>query len=184
VPRQGLGPDRVVDAAEELGADGLDGVTFARLAAHLGVRPPSLYNHVDSRPALLRLIALRGIAGLSDAVTTATAGLAGPEALRAMGRAYRAYAQAHPARYEATLAAPIGDAELEAAGARGLAIIAAVMRGWQLEGDDEIDAIRVVRSALHGFVSLDRAGGFMLARSLDASFERLLDVLVAGLSAP
>ena len=104
MPRRGLDPERVVDAAEELGAGGLDQVTFARLAAYLGVRPPSLYNHVANRAALIRLIAIRGADDLHEAIVTAAAGLAGPDALRATGRAFRAYARAHPARYEATLA--------------------------------------------------------------------------------
>jgi hypothetical protein len=60
----------------------------------------------------------------------------------------------------------------------------AVLRAWSLEGDGAIDAIRVVRSALHGFVALERGGGFAMARDVDASFERLVDVLVTGLGAP
>jgi AcrR family transcriptional regulator len=183
MPRQGLDRRRVVDAAEELGADGLDGVTFARLAAQLGVRPPSLYNHVENRAALIREIALRGVAGLGEALAAAAAGLAGADALRATGRAFRAYAHAHPARYEASIGAPApGDEEHQAAADRVVAGIAAMLRAWRLEGDDAIDAIRTVRSALHGFVALERAGGFALARDVDASFERLLDVLVEGIS--
>jgi AcrR family transcriptional regulator len=182
VPRRGLDSDRVVDAAEELGANGLEQITFARLAALLGVKPPSLYNHVASRDALIRLIQLRGGIGLLDAIVAAAAGLAGDDALRATAHAYRDYAKAYPARYEATLAAPRApDPELEAVAERLLGTLASILRGWQLEGDDAIDAIRIIRSALHGFVSLERAGGFAMARSVEASFERLVQTLIVGL---
>jgi AcrR family transcriptional regulator len=182
VPRRGLDTEQVVDAAEALAEGGLDQVTFARLAEHLGVKPPSLYNHVRGREALLRLITLRGLNGLQDAIGSAAAGLAGADALRAAAHTYRAYARAHPGRYEATLAAPAEpDAELQAAAERLLGTIAAILRGWKLEGDDAIDAIRIVRSALHGFVSLERQGGFAMARDVDATFERLVETLVAGL---
>jgi AcrR family transcriptional regulator len=182
VPRRGLDSDRVVDAAEGLAAEGLEQITFARLAALLGVKPPSLYNHVASREALIRLIQLRGLTGLHQAMVAAAAGLAGDDALRATAYAYRDYAKAHPARYEATLAAPrTPDPELEEAAERLLGVLASILRGWQLEGDDAIDAIRIIRSGLHGFVALERGGGFAMARSVDASFERLVQVLVAGL---
>src|SRR6202007_1548560 len=69
VPRRGLDTDKVLRAAIELAdEEGLERATFARLAARLGVRAPSLYNHVDGRAELLRLITLRGLRGLGDAI--------------------------------------------------------------------------------------------------------------------
>jgi AcrR family transcriptional regulator len=183
MPRRGLDSEQVLQAAVTLADEGLDHVTFARLAALLGVQAPSLYNHVDGRAALLRLITLRGLAELTDAIAASAAGLAGADALRATANAYRAYALAHPGCYEAILAAPDAtDEELQAAAGRLLELLAAILRGWDLEGDEAIDAIRTVRSALHGFVSIEHGGGFALERDLDRSFERLVGVLIAGLS--
>jgi AcrR family transcriptional regulator len=184
MPRRGLDSEQVLQAAIGLADEnGLDQVTFARLAEVLGVRAPSLYNHVNGRAALLRLITLRGLVELTDAVAAAAAGLSGEDALRATGHAYRVYALEHPGSYEAILTAPSEqDLEVQAAAERLLELLAAILRGWKLEGEDAIDAIRVVRSALHGFVELERKGGFALKREVDTSFERLLDTLVAGLS--
>ena len=107
MPRQGLDTEQVVAAAEELADDGgLEAVTFVRLAAAVGVKPPSLYNHVRGREELIRRITLHGLDGLDEAITSAAAGLAGADALRAAAHAYRDYARAHPGRYEATLSAP------------------------------------------------------------------------------
>jgi AcrR family transcriptional regulator len=178
MPRRGLDREQVVEAAERIADEGLDQVTFARLARELGVRAPSLYNHVNGRAALIGLITLR------DAIATAAAGLSGEDALRATAHAYRAYALAHPGSYEATLApGREPDADVRIAAERLLDLLAAILRGWQLQGEDATDAIRVVRSALHGFATIERAGGFAMPRDTDASFARLLDVLVAGLRA-
>jgi AcrR family transcriptional regulator len=182
VPRQGLDRQQVLDAAVRIADEGLERVTLARLARELGVRAPSLYNHVNGRPELLRMITMRGLGELGDAIATAAAGLAGEDALRATAHAYRSYALAHPGSYEATLAPGAEpDPQVRAAAERLLGLLAAIMRGWRLQGDQAIDAIRAVRSALHGFVALERGGGFAMARDTDGSFERLLDILVAGL---
>ena len=62
-------------------ADGLEAVTLARVAHALGVKPPSLYNHVDGRDGLVRAIALRGLGELTDALRRAATGRAGADAL-------------------------------------------------------------------------------------------------------
>jgi AcrR family transcriptional regulator len=161
-------------------ADGLDAVTLAAVAAALGVRSPSLYNHVAGRDALLWAIALRGLHELAAALRDASVGRAGTEALAAAARAYRDYAGAHPGRYAATLRAP-GDDEHAAAAREVLDVVLAVIRGWELEGDAAVHAIRTVRSALHGFVALEAAGGFGLAVDLEASYDRLVATLAEGL---
>ena len=183
MPRQGLDRGRVVDAAVTIAdADGLEAVTLARVAADLGVRAPSLYNHVQGREALLREVSLRGISGLSAALSRATVGRSGDDALAAMAHAYRAYAAEHPGCYAATVAAPAdGDAEHAAAAAEPVGIVLAVIRPWELGPEDELHAVRVIRSGLHGFIALEAGGGFALPLDLDASFAALVAVLVGGL---
>ena len=44
--------------------------------------------------------------------------------------------------------------------------------------------MRLIRIALHGFVTLEAAGGFAMALSADETFERLLDLLDLGLRRP
>lgn len=52
--------------------------------------------------------------------------------------------------------------------------VVAVLRGYGLHGDEAIDATRVARSALHGFVSLEIAGSFGVPQDVGRSFERLV----------
>ena len=101
--RRGLDAEQVTDAAVAVAdADGLAAVTIARVAADLGVRAPSLYNHVASRAALIEAIARRGYVEATEALQTAAVGRSGPDAVRALASAYRAYAHAAPGRYAAT----------------------------------------------------------------------------------
>jgi len=183
VPRQGLDPARVVAAAADIAdAEGLDAVTLARVAGELDVRPPSLYVHVAGLAALRRGIALLGVRELTAAMREAALGRSGPDALRAAAAAYRAYALEHPGRYAASVRAPEpGDAEHARAAAEAVEVLAAVLREWELEGDDAVHAIRGLRAALHGFAAVERLGGFALDVSVDESFDRLIATLAAGL---
>ena len=56
-PRPGLSADAIVDAAIRLAdAEGLEGVSMARVAAELGFTPMSLYRYVASKEELLQLM--------------------------------------------------------------------------------------------------------------------------------
>ena len=184
MPRMGLDAERVVDAAAAIAdADGLEAVTLARVAGELGVRAPSLYNHVDGRPGLLRAVALLAVRELTAVLRDAAVGRAGDEALAATARAYRDYARDHPGRYAASVAAPTSDdSEHRAAARETFEVVAAVLRSWDLSGDEAIHAARTFRSAVHGFVALEAAGGFGIPLDLDDSFDHLVATLAAGLT--
>jgi|SRR4051794_5273469 len=183
MPRAGLTPAAVVGAAADLAdAHGLDAVTLAAVAGAVGVRTPSLYNHVGGLEDVRRGVALTAVRELGDALRDAAVGRAADDALVALARAYRAYARAHPGRYAAAQRAPAADdADLAAAAARAVDALLAVLAGYGLEADDAIHAARAVRSALHGFVALEAAGGFGIPVDLDESFDRMVAALARGL---
>jgi AcrR family transcriptional regulator len=181
MPRAGLDAEAVVAAAASLAdAEGLDQLTLAALAAALGIRTPSLYAHVGGLGDLRARLAVRGAQEMALALQAAAAGRAGADALRAVAEAYRAYAHAHPGTYAASqVASDLQDDRAAAAAAVG--VFLAVLDGYGIAGDASIHAVRAVRSALHGFVALEREGGFGIPLSLDESFARLVEMLDAGL---
>ncbi len=89
-----LSRQRIVDEAIALvDADGLDGLSIRKLAARLGVRGPSLYNHFATKDEILDAVA--------DAVTVQVdTTMFGRDdwrpALRSWARSYRAALAAHP----------------------------------------------------------------------------------------
>ncbi len=185
MPRAGLTTDRVVVEAERLSDQvGIDNLSLAAVANTLGVRQPSLYKHVEGLPALKRAIALRAKAELADVLARAAVGTSRGDAVRAVAAAYRSWAHRHPGRYQAVLHAPNPDDPDDAvASAALLAVVLDVLAGYDLHGPDAVDAARGLRSAMHGFVSLEAAGGFGLPHSLDDSYDRLVDACVTTLAA-
>ena len=185
MPRAGLDTAAVVTAAAELAdADGLEAVTLARLAGRLGVRPPSLYAHIAGLEDLRRRLGARGAHELTAELQAAAAGRAGRDALTAVAAAYREYAKAHPGAYAAVQRVPeSSDAEAVSAAAQLVDVVLAVLRGYGLEADDAIHGARVIRAALHGFVTLESGDGFGIPLSLDTSYARLVAVIDRGLAA-
>lgn len=188
MPRIGLNATRVVDEAARIAdSEGWESLTLARLAAKLDIRVPSLYKHIDGLADLRRRVAVIANQGIADTIRAETVGLAGVDALRACCRSYRAYAKRYPGRYAAAQRAPDPDDPDQAVLYRlseeltGLALN--VLRSYELTGEDSIHAARVLRSAVHGFVSLEQLGGFGLPTEVEASFESLIDLLDAGLRA-
>jgi AcrR family transcriptional regulator len=181
LPRAGLSEDRVVEEAELLSDEG-EPVTLALLARRLGVQVPSLYKHVAGADALQQLVSVRAKTELGDVLARATVGKAGGDALAALAIAYRDWATAHPGRYATTLRAPdINDPEDMAAAGRAIQVIFDALAGYGLAEQDMIDATRIFRSTLHGFVTLTAAGAFALP-DLDRSFRRMVAMFQLSLA--
>lgn len=185
MPRAGLTPGAVIDAAAALAdAEGLEALTLARLAGRLGVRPPSLYKHVDGLDAVRRALAVRGIEEANGRLQRATIGKARDEALFALAHAYWQFAREHPGLYAASLRAPAaGEKDVAAAADAMLGTVLAVLGGYGVSGNDALHATRGLRAIIHGFVSLDAAGGFRLKLDLDELFDRLLGAFARDLAA-
>jgi AcrR family transcriptional regulator len=180
MPRAGLDADVVVRAAAEIAdGNGLEAVTLSSVASRLGVKPPSLYAHINGLPDLKRRLAAQAAVGLGEALMPAVAGRSAGDALRATGHAYRQWALAHPGQHAALQFVQLSD---EPAAERVVALMVSVMRGYSLDGDAAIHAVRVMRAAIYGFVSLEAGGGFGIPLATDESFEWLLSLLDRGLS--
>ncbi|MGB6058164.1 MAG: WHG domain-containing protein [Microthrixaceae bacterium] len=172
----------VIEEAERMLDDvGASGLTLAALAGRLGVKQPSLYKHIESMADLQRGISVRAKLELADILTRSAVGQSRGDAVVAMSNSYRTWATEHADRYLTTLAAPAhGDSEDEEASLAATRPVFAVMAGFGLDGEDAIHAVRSWRAMLHGFVTLEAAGGFGLPTDVDRSFKRLVDVLVSS----
>lgn len=183
MPRAGLSRDAVVALAVELlEADPLAPLSLAAVAARAGVAVPSLYKHVRSLDELRDGVAVVGVTRIADAVEVAAAERDGFAAFAAVARAIRAQARAHPALYLASQPAPgrTASPELLAAADRTVGLLVEIVRGAGVPTERAVDAVRIVRASVHGFAVLETAGGFGMPDDVDASFERLLEVVWAG----
>jgi AcrR family transcriptional regulator len=185
LPRAGLTGDDVVASAAGLADEiGFHGVTMGLLAGRLGVRPPSLYKHVDSLADLQHRVATLAMTELGEVIRDAVQGRAKLDALAALLTAARDYVRSHPGRYAATIGAEFTgpDDPLLAAGTRVINSIAAVLRGYGV-GEEEMDhAIRTIRSAMHGFAMLEASQGFQWHADPDVSFDWMIRFIDRGLT--
>lgn len=177
----------LVDAAARMvNTEGVEALSLSRLAGEMGVRTPSLYNHVDGLPGLQRELALRNAQMLADVFADAAIGRAGADAVLALAQAFRDYIKQNPGIYMVSqrvteLVSP-DDVELSTAMDRSVRIVAAVIASFGLQGDDALHAVRALRATVHGFATLEVVGGFGLPLDCDESFRRLILMLVRGLS--
>jgi AcrR family transcriptional regulator len=73
-----------------LDREGLEALTIGRLARELGIKPPSLYKHFDSKRDLEAVLIADGFASFAAALEAAG------EGLPAFARAYDAFAPGQP----------------------------------------------------------------------------------------
>jgi len=186
VPRAGLSPDAVTEAGAALADEiGFDHLSMGLVAERLGVKTPSLYNHVANLADLGHRIAVLAAVELGDALRDASQGRAGSDALVAVAGAMRDYVKQHPGRYAAgNRVPPTGPGDpLTIASGRMLAPLAAVLRGYGLDPEQDVHALRMLRSALHGFATLEVEGGFRFTTDVDESFAWTVGVLDRALHA-
>jgi AcrR family transcriptional regulator len=179
MPRAGLTSERVIrlgaDLADELG---LEAVTLSAVARRVDVKAASLSSPVAGSADLRAGIARLALTELADEAGAALAGRSGKDALLAFAGTYRAYAARHPGRY-AAMRQPLepGSPAIDA-GRRHTELIRALLRGYEIDEPGRTDAVRFLGSVLHGFTSLELAGGFDHSRPAgDESWNRVLDAV-------
>ena len=188
-PRAGLDrPTVTLAAARLVNAEGTEALTINRLARQLGVQPPSLYNHIEGLAGLWSELALLSVTTLGERLMKASMGKSGPAGIRALAKAYRAYIQEFPGLYQSSLRAARNlaspDPRLRAAEDQVLQVALAMVASFGLADEEAVHAVRALRSVVHGFATLEVAGGFGLPLSLDESFDRLVEMFIRGLENP
>jgi AcrR family transcriptional regulator len=188
-PKAGLTTACVVEAAATLLQNGgQEALTLHNLARTLGVQTPSLYNHVDGMQGLHRELRRLNARQLESRLVNAALGRSGAPALAQITQEYRAYIKEYPDLYALTLRASGNetqpDADLVALEARIVQVVLAVLASFDLHGDEALHAARGLRSLVHGFATLEIAGGFGLPLDCDESFRRLVENYTHSLSHP
>jgi AcrR family transcriptional regulator len=178
VTRAGVNAERLTRAAAELADEvGFENVTLSALARRFGVKDASLYSHVRNAHELRVRLALLALAELADRVAEALAGRSGKQALVAFADAYRDYARQHPGRYAAAQQRLDPETAAVSAGRRHVEMTQAILRGYAVPEAEQAHAVRLLHSTFHGYVTLERSGGFDHSGGVDASWTRVLDAL-------
>jgi AcrR family transcriptional regulator len=174
--------DRIASKARELiEADGIDQLSLAKLASELGIKAPSLYRHVASKAELLQAVNVLTNQELVATLTQAVESLTDPNGrLRAMARAYRAFAHRYPITYGLAYSNLAPESRPDA----GLleALVLPLQDVWSaiFGAENSLTALRGAWALIHGYVSLELNEQFQRGGNLDQTFEQIIDAYIAG----
>ncbi|WP_373232850.1 TetR-like C-terminal domain-containing protein [Cohnella sp.] len=182
--RAGIKPEIVIAAAADIAdSKGWDQVTLGNVAGQLGIKTPSLYNHVEGLTDLRQKLAVYAVRLLRELLNDAAIGQSGKQSLIEVGNSYVEFVRIHPGLYEAInrVAAP-KPPEFDQAAEQILALFIRLMQPFGLPADEAVHAVRGLRSMVHGFASLESIGGFQMPEDLQESLSKAITYYVEGLS--
>jgi AcrR family transcriptional regulator len=182
--RAGLTTEIVVDTAMKIAdKEGLERLTLYRIAEELGVKPPSLYEHVKGTDDLIKLLRLKGLKLMAQKLQHAVIGVSGDDAIKAFADSFRLFIKKHPAVYSLTVKSDVADSkDVTSAAEEIIDTIYAVLKIYGIKEDKLVHATRYLRSVLHGFVSLEMSGGFGIKISPDKSFEMVKEIIISNMN--
>jgi AcrR family transcriptional regulator len=177
----------LLNAAEAvLDRDGVDGVTIRAVAQHAGVSPMSVYNRFHSKEGLIAALAMRTLARLGEVIDVPDEGDA-VDRFRLSCWRYRDFAISHRARYSLIfgVGSPLEDqsSEVGAASRAVFAVLVGLIHAMKPhhQAQDLTEDAQTVWGAIHGAVTIEQVGIGQTPEAA-ASFEHMLDMLVAGLA--
>lgn len=182
--RQSLDRAAVVDAAIALvEQDGIGALGINRVARSLGIKPPSLYNHISGGADLAWYVARTGWHRMgvqldaSPIVGDPTVDLA------ELCNVYRDFARSNPHLYEVMSTTPLrnDDPEYAPRMRASLALFSAQITALGATDDDAIHAMRALRSAMHGFIVLEIGGQFALDQTASDSWRWMVAAVIGNI---
>jgi AcrR family transcriptional regulator len=180
-------PARTTDAAivaaarDLLEAGGPDAITMQAVAARVGIRAPSLYKHVASRSALLRVVAEDAMAEIGAEIASAARTGDATADVRSMAFAFRAWAHGAPNAYR-NLFGPFPGDDRPSTGLGAAAVAPLLDACTRLVGPARaLDAARLLTAYVHGFTNMELAGGFGLGGDIDDAFRWGIETLTRAL---
>lgn len=182
--RRGLDTQTIFAAAAEVVEEyGLENLSLLKVAEKLGVKSPSLYNHLDGVQGLSYGLAGLAVSRLEETIRNAAIGRSEDEALKAIASEYRKFAMKNPELYKAILRFPAyEDKELQESGHDVIRILYQVLKPYQLNKEETLHFARGFRSALHGFISLESVGFFRCSEvDIDESYEQMVTRFISTL---
>ncbi|MBI2704894.1 MAG: WHG domain-containing protein [Actinobacteria bacterium] len=177
--RRRLDHQRVLEAAEKLVDErGWDQLTMAGLAGTLGVKVPSLYNHVESLDALRGELQVRAMEQLSAELAAAAMGRTGSAGVADLAGVLRSFVQRAPQRYQGIVRHPVDRKALLAASAGANDALLAVLRSYGLDEATAFDSVLAMFACLHGFMVLESSGFFGEISDADNVFRMVVAAAV------
>lgn len=154
-----------------------------RIAADLSAEfERQISDKISTLPEMRRFLAVKGYRELTRRIEASVQGHSGPDAVRALAIAMRAYALERPGLSAATFRTPLTETdEWRAASGELAERVLAVFSGIGITGVKAQHALRALRSLVRGFVIFEMSSAFLEPLAYDESYLVAVDIFVAGL---
>ncbi|UFU00807.1 WHG domain-containing protein [Radiobacillus kanasensis] len=168
-----------IDIADQ---HGVSEISLSTVSKKLGIRSPSLYNHVNGLSGLKAALAHYGTKRLYEAMADAAIGKSGEDAIYATTTAYIDFARNNPGLYEAvSIAVKLDSDVVQKEADKILQLMVRLLRTFHLPEDLLVHQVRILRAFLHGFVTIEQDKGFGIPLDVDESLQIGLDTIIAGI---
>ncbi|WP_141603507.1 TetR/AcrR family transcriptional regulator [Terrilactibacillus laevilacticus] len=169
-------------SVEIIAEEGYDALTLSRLAKSLGIKTPSLYNHISNLNQLRQEIAIKAFSHLHETLTDAVIGRSGEAALKEIFHSYVSFMRSHPGLYAAITRVPDpADEHIKEIADNSIDVIFRILEPYQLNKKDEVHMVRGLRAMAHGFVFIDMQGGFNMDVDIKQSMNESIETFLIGL---
>jgi AcrR family transcriptional regulator len=170
------------EAVSIVSEEGIHSLSLGELARRLGIKTPSLYNHIDGLNGLKKQIAIYGLEKLYEALASFKEMPADTELALELAYAYIAFVRNQPGLYEAMfLDKALQDDAFHHAANRVVDVVVYALTAFQIAPDQRIHIVRGLRSLIHGFVSIEQRGGFGIPILPDQSLDVMIRTYLRGI---
>lgn len=181
--RTGLDTNMVISRAAQMANEvGIENITLKMIADDLGVKSPSLYNHIDGLENLKMQLMVYGWKQMEQKIMQSVIGISGYDAIRAGCYAFYEYATENPGLFNAMLwYNKFRNAETMEATSGLFLVLFKVTSSLNISEENCNHIIRTLRGFLEGFSLLVNNEAFGNPISIADSFEVSLNVLIEGI---
>jgi AcrR family transcriptional regulator len=167
--------DVLVGAESIVDRDGWAALTMSALAKELGVKPPSLYHHVDGLEGLRAELQGRTLREMARAQTARAAGRSGLDGIRALAEGHRDFALRFPHRYLGLTSGVLDRDVLRLTNLRLGDVVTMVVRTSGIPAKEIARIMRSLFAVIHGAVSLELVDFFDDATQPETVFRTVID---------
>lgn len=181
--RIGIDKNLIISRAAQMANEvGIENITLKMLADDLGIKSPSLYNHIAGLEDLKRQLMIYGWKQMEERILQSAIGIAGYEAIKAGCYAFYEYAIENPGVFNAMLWYNKFQSTENMEATSGLfTILVKITSSLNISEENCNHIIRTLRGFLEGFSLLVNNGAFGNPISIADSFEISLNVLIEGI---
>lgn len=179
-----ISKNMVIETASDLAdVSGLSSVSLKAVAEKLGIRTPSLYNHINSLDDLLRAVAHQGMREMNNRMAHSALGKIGDTAIQAVCAEYFQCMIEHPGVYETIQW--VGwhrDEETERLMGDYQSLLSTLVLSCGLDDRYTAEIVALLTGMIHGYTTLQLGMALADGESAKADLYNAIDTVLIGIA--